>query len=77
MWRWYLPDLKGKLKPSRWRMSEANAQAWYPGCTRVEGSLEVRVVGDYKGHSMPSGLVQREDGAMMPPSQLRPPVLDR
>jgi hypothetical protein len=42
LWRWYLPDLKGKLKPSRWRMTEADAQVRHPGCTKVEGSLEVR-----------------------------------
>ena len=42
LWRWYLPDLKGRLKPSTWRMTEADAQARYPGCQRVEGSLDVR-----------------------------------
>jgi hypothetical protein len=36
LWRWWLPDLKGNLKPSRWRMTEDDAQARYPGCTRVE-----------------------------------------
>jgi hypothetical protein len=65
LWRWYLPDLKGKLKPSRWRMTEAEAQARYPRCTKVEGSLEVRQFEPDTGHSMASGLIRREDGAMM------------
>lgn len=66
MWRWYLPDLKGRLKPSRWRMTEAEAQARYPRCSKVENSLEVRVCEPYKGHSMASGLVRDENGALVP-----------
>ena len=67
VWRWYLPDLKGRLKPSGWRMTEAEAQARQLGCTKVEGSLEVRE--DVRGtsHSMASGLVRNESGALMPP----------
>ena len=65
LWRWWLPDLKGKLKPSRWRMTEVEAQARYPGCTRVEGSLEVRQIELGTGHSMDAGLVRRGDGAMV------------
>lgn len=62
LWRWYLPDVTGKLKPSRWRMTEAEAQARYPGCTKVADSLEVRQFEPDTGHSMASGLVRREDG---------------
>lgn len=69
MWRWHLPDLKGRLRPSRWRMTEPEAQARYPGCTKVEGSLEVRVCEPYTGHAMASGLQMRDDGAMMPRSE--------
>jgi hypothetical protein len=69
LWRWYLPDLKGRLKPSRWRMTEDEAQARHPGCTKVEGSLEVRQFEPDTGHSMASGLVCRSDGAMMQPPQ--------
>ena len=69
LWRWYLPDLKGKLKPSTWRMTEGDAQARYPGCTRVEGTLEVRQFEPETGHSLDAGLVRRSDGAMMPPPQ--------
>lgn len=65
--RGFLPDRKGRLKPSRWRMTEAQAQASYLGCTKVEHSLEVRVVEPYKGHSMASGLVRNENGALLPP----------
>jgi hypothetical protein len=67
VWRWYLPDVKGKLKPSRWRMTEEEAQARHPGCTKVEGSLEVRQFEPDTGHSMASGLVRRSDGAMVQP----------
>jgi hypothetical protein len=58
----------GKLRPSRWRMTDNEAQARYPGCKRVEGSLEVRQIDAFAGHSMPSGLVRRADGAMALPS---------
>jgi hypothetical protein len=57
------PDLRGKLKPSRWRMTEQEAQARYPGCTRVEGSLEVRQFEPDGGRAMDAGLVRRR-GAM-------------
>ncbi len=67
LWRWYLPDLKGNLRSSRWRMTEANAQARHPGCTKVEGTLEIRQFERDTGHTFASGLVRREDGAMMPP----------
>ena len=68
LWRWHLPDLNGRLKPSTWRMTAADAQACHSGSTRVEGSLELRESVDEAGHSFASGLVQREsDGAMMPP----------
>lgn len=74
LWRWHLPDLKGRLKPSTWRMTEAQAQARYPGCTRVEGSLELRNPSGYDAsHSWHSGLVRRaSDGAMLAPA----PVCD-
>ena len=65
LWRWHLPDLKGKLKPSRWRMTEEEAQTRHPGCTKVDGSLEVRQFEPDTGHSMDAGLVRRSDGAMM------------
>jgi hypothetical protein len=68
LWRWYLSDLKGKLKPSRWRMTEVDAQARHPSCTKVEGSLEIRQFEPDTGHSMPAGLVRRDDGAMLPPA---------
>jgi hypothetical protein len=42
-----------------------------PGCTKVEGSLEVQQFEPDTGHSMASGLVRREDGAMMPPERGR------
>jgi hypothetical protein len=42
LWRWYIPDLKGKVSPSRWRMTEEDAQKRHPGCVRVEGRLEIR-----------------------------------
>jgi hypothetical protein len=65
LWRWRLPDLKGKLRPSRWRMTEVEARARQPGCTRVEGSLEVRQFEPDTGHTMATGLVRRADGAMV------------
>lgn len=68
LWRWWLPDLKGMPRPSGWRMTEADAQARHPGCTKVEGSLEIRQFEPDTGHSMPAGLVRRDDGAMMPPT---------
>jgi hypothetical protein len=71
LWRWYLPDLKGKLKPSRWRMTEDEAQSRHPGCIKVEGSLEVRQFEPDAGHSMDAGLVRRSDGAMVPRDRLR------
>ena len=70
LWRWYLPNLKGKPRPSTWRMTEEDAQARHPGCTRVEGSLEVRT--DVRGspsQSFASGLVLRGDGAMVRPEK--------
>jgi hypothetical protein len=48
-------------------MTEEEAQARHPGCTKVEGSLEVRRFDLDTGHSMASGLVRREDGAMVLP----------
>jgi hypothetical protein len=48
-------------------MTERDAQARYPGCTRVEGTLEVRQFEPDTGHSMDAGLVRRSDGAMVPP----------
>lgn len=47
-------------------MTEAEAQAGYPGTTKVDNSLEVRLVEPYKGHSMASGLVRDENGALVP-----------
>ena len=75
-WRWMLPNFAGRVRPSSWRMTEADAQARYPGCQRVEGSLEVRH--DERGydpsHSFHSGLVLREsDGAMLLPATLTSP----
>ena len=69
LWRWYLPDLKGKLKPSRWRMTELEAQKRHPGCAKVEGTLEIREFERDTGHTFPSGLVRRADGAMMQPER--------
>jgi hypothetical protein len=63
LWRLYLPDLTGKLKPSRWRMAEEVAQARHPGCTEVAGSLEVRQFERDTGHSMDAGLVRRDGAA--------------
>jgi len=69
LWRWNLPDLKGRIKPSTWRMTEADAQARCPGCKRVTGSLELRQsVNNNPAHSFHSGLVRRDDGTMLPPS---------
>lgn len=69
MWHWYLPGLNGKFNPSRWRMTEEDAHLRHPGCARVEGSLEVRQFEPGTGHSMASGLVRRDDGAMVQPAQ--------
>ena len=66
MWRWYLPDLKGKVIPSRRRMTEEDAQLRHPaGSTKVKGSLEVRRFEPAAGHSMASGLIRSEDGTTM------------
>jgi hypothetical protein len=65
LWRWWLPTIDGKLKPSRWRMTEQEAQARYPGCNKVEGSLEVRQFERDTGHAFASGLVRRSDRAMV------------
>jgi hypothetical protein len=69
LWRFWLPDIKGGLKPSRWRTTEAEAQARDPGRIKVEGSLEVRQIDAFVGHSMPSGFVRRADGATVLPSE--------
>jgi hypothetical protein len=70
--RWYLPDLKGKLTPSHWRMTEAQAQARHPGCTKVEGSLEVRQIEPDTGHAFASGPIRRADGAMVQSTSMGP-----
>jgi hypothetical protein len=67
LWRWYLPDIKGRLRPSGWRMTGAEAQKRHPGCTKVDGTLETRRFERVTDHTFASGLVRREDGAMMPP----------
>jgi hypothetical protein len=72
LWRWYLPDLKGELTPSRWRMTEAEAQARRPGCTKVEGSREVRQIEPDTGHAFASGLIRRADGAMVQSTSMGP-----
>jgi hypothetical protein len=46
-------------------MTEADAQARYPGCTKVEGSLEIRRFEPDTGHSIDAGLMRFGDGAMM------------
>lgn len=50
-------------------MTEAEPQTHYPGSTKVNNSLEVRVVDPYKAHSMARCLVREENGALMPPEQ--------
>jgi hypothetical protein len=65
LWRWWLADAKGKLKPSRWRMTEEEARARHPGCTKLEGPLQVRQIDVDAGHSMGAARVRREHGAMV------------
>ena len=52
-------------------MTDDDAQARYPGCTRVVGSPEVRHVEPFAGHSMGAALVRRDDGAITQPE---PPI---
>jgi hypothetical protein len=45
-----LDERTGKLRKTRWRMSEAEAQARYPGAVRVEyGSLLIERPGEPHG----------------------------
>jgi hypothetical protein len=46
-------------------MTEQDAQKRHPGCVRVKGTLEIRKFERDTGHTFASGLVRREDGAMM------------
>jgi hypothetical protein len=64
-WRCTNP-LTGRRYTTRWRMTEAEARERLIDPEPVEhGALTVEpIVG---GHSMPAGLVRRDDGALMPP----------
>jgi hypothetical protein len=46
-------------------MTVTDAQKRHPGCTKFEGSLEVRQFERDTGHTHASALVRREVGAMM------------
>jgi hypothetical protein len=50
-------------------MTEAEAQARHLGCNKVAGSLEVRQFEFDTWHSMDTGLVRRNGGAMMQPQR--------
>jgi hypothetical protein len=65
-WRCTSP-ITGKRYSTRWRMTEVEARKCLIDPERVEyGALAVGPITG-GGHSMPSGLVRRADGAMMPP----------
>jgi hypothetical protein len=46
-------------------MTEEEAQARRPGCTKVEGSLQARQFEPDGGHAFASGLIRRADGALV------------
>ena len=59
-------EITGRRYTTRWRCTEADALERLIDPERVEhGALAVEPI--TAGHSMPSGLVRRADGAMMPP----------
>jgi hypothetical protein len=59
-------EITGRRYTTRWRMTEEEARARLIDPERIEyGALAVDPITG--GHSMPSGLVRRSDGAMMPP----------
>ena len=65
-WRFTSP-MTGKRYTIRWRMTEVEARERLIDPERIEsGALPVGPITG-GGHSMPSGLVRRADGAMTPP----------
>ena len=59
--------INGRRYTTRWRCTEAAARQTLIDPERIEcGALAIEPV--TCGHTMPSGLVRRADGAMMPPS---------
>jgi hypothetical protein len=58
-------EITGKRYTTRWRMTdvEARANLIYPERIEYGALVVVPITG---GHSMPSGLVRRDDGAMVP-----------
>ncbi len=44
-WRWWVTDeVSGRRRATRHRMTAAEAALQHPGSTRVDGSLELRLV---------------------------------
>lgn len=74
-WRCTSP-ITGKRYTTRWRMMEVEARVRLIDPERIEcGALAVGPITG-GGHSMPSGLVRRADGAMMPPEATSSPCQD-
>ena len=68
--------ITGKRYTTRWRMTEVEARERLIDPERIEyGALAVGPITG-GGHSMPSGLVRRADGAMMPPGATSSPCPD-
>jgi hypothetical protein len=66
-WRCTSP-VTGRRYTIRWRMTEDEARARLTDPERVEyGALAIEPDAVVGGHAMPSGLVRRDDGAMLAP----------
>ena len=63
---WHTSNLTGRRAHTRYRLSEADAVRTLIDPVRIDtGALTVEPL--IAGQSMPSGLLRREDGAMVPP----------
>jgi hypothetical protein len=63
----WLHTVRGKRQRTRYRLSEADATRLVEPVRVQEGALEVAPVGVAPAGTWASGLVRREDGAMVAP----------